>query len=367
MSSIWGERIQISVFGGSHTGGIGVTINGLPAGYSIDMEQVTKQLQRRAPGQDLTATTRKETDMPEFLCGISPDGVLCGDPVCAVIRNTNQISQHYQRLDITPRPGHADYPAHVKYGGHNDIRGGGHFSGRLTAPLVLAGAICRQLLEKKGIVIGAHAAAIGPVKSKLFDPVDIDPAELNRLNQEYFAVRSAALREEMKAAIMEKKSVGDSLGGIIECAAVGLPAGLGEPIFEGVENSIASIVFGIPAIKGIEFGAGFSVAGMTGSENNDSYYYENNQVKTRTNHAGGILGGITTGMPLVFRVAVKPTASIAKQQNTVNLETHTDDLLLVHGRHDPCILPRAIPVVEAAAAVAITELMLREGSFAHEA
>lgn len=364
MSSTWGERLRISIFGGSHSNAIGVTVDGLPAGRRIDMEQVLLQMRRRAPGQDSTATERKEADIPEILCGLSEEGVLFGEPVCAMIRNTDQRSRDYQRLDITPRPGHADYPAHVKYGGHNDIRGGGHFSGRLTAPLVFAGALCRQVLHTKGIVIGAHAAAIGSTADIPFDLVNIDAAELETLNQEYFSVRSPQAKEKMYAEITEKKIAGDSLGGIIECAATGLPAGLGTPMFGGVENLISSIVFGIPAMKGIEFGAGFSVANMTGSENNDAYYYENDIVKTRTNHTGGILGGITTGMPLLFRVAVKPTASIATVQETVNLENRERENLIVRGRHDPCILPRAIPVVEAAAAIAILELMLREGSFA---
>lgn len=361
MSSTWGERVRISIFGGSHTKGIGVSVDGLPAGHEIDMEQVLVQMRRRAPGQDSTATKRKEEDVPEILCGISPQGFLSGDPVSAVIYNTDQRSRDYQRLDITPRPGHADYPAHVKYNGFNDIRGGGHFSGRLTAPLVFAGALCRQILEKHGITIGAHAYRIGSVNDKPFDALTVCAEELNTLNGMYFSVCDAQAGLQMKEEIVQAKSNGDSVGGIIECAAVGLEAGLGAPMFDGVENLISSIVFGIPAIKGIEFGAGFSVAGMKGSENNDPYYYEDSVVKTKTNHAGGILGGITTGMPLLFRVALKPTSSIAKQQDTVDLETGTQEKLIVRGRHDPCVLPRAIPVVEAAAAIALTELLLREG------
>lgn len=358
MSSTWGNKIKISVFGGSHTEAIGVNIEGLPAGEKIDMDEILVQMKRRAPGQDKTATARKEADEPHVLSGLL-DGVLTGAPLCAVIYNTNQRSKDYSNLKIRPRPGHSDYTAYLRYNASNDIRGGGHFSGRLTAPIVFAGALVRQLLEKKGIVIGAHAASIGGAKDVPFSLTDVNAEQLNSLNREYFSVISSDAKEKMYAAVESARIKEDSVGGIIECAAVGVPAGLGDPMFGGVENLISSSVFGVPAVKGIEFGAGFSVADMLGSENNDEFYYdENGAVKTRTNNCGGILGGITNGMPIVFRCAVKPTPSIGLEQNTVNLETHKNDKLIITGRHDPCIVPRAIPVIESAMAIALGELCL---------
>ncbi len=358
MSSTWGNKIKISVFGGSHTEAIGVNIEGLPAGEKIDMDEILVQMKRRAPGQDKTATARKEADEPHVLSGLL-DGVLTGAPLCAVIYNTNQRSKDYSNLKIRPRPGHSDYTAYLRYNASNDIRGGGHFSGRLTAPIVFAGALIRQLLEKKGIVIGAHAASIGGAKDVPFSLTDVNAEQLNSLNREYFSVISSDAKEKMYAAVESARIKEDSVGGIIECAAVGIPVGLGDPMFGGVENLISSSVFGVPAVKGIEFGAGFSVAEMLGSENNDEFYYdENGAVKTRTNNCGGILGGITNGMPIVFRCAVKPTPSIGLEQNTVNLETHKNDKLIITGRHDPCIVPRAIPVIESAMAIALGELCL---------
>lgn len=358
MSSTWGDKIKISIFGGSHTEAIGVNIEGLPAGETINMEDVLLQMKRRAPGQDKTATQRKEADEPHVLSGLL-DGVLTGAPLCAVIYNTNQRSKDYSNLKIRPRPGHSDYTAWLRYNASNDIRGGGHFSGRLTAPLVFAGAVLRQLLEKKGIVIGAHAYQIGTAKDIPFNLCDIDADTLNTLNKKYFSVISDEQKQNMYDEVEKARLKEDSIGGIIECAAVGVPAGLGAPMFGGVENLISSIVFGVPAVKGIEFGAGFNVAEMLGSENNDDFYYnENGIIKTKTNNCGGILGGITNGMPIVFKCAVKPTPSIGIEQETVNLETKRNDKLIITGRHDPCIVPRAIPVVEAAMAVAIANLVL---------
>ncbi|MDO4460209.1 MAG: chorismate synthase [Clostridia bacterium] len=358
MSSSWGNKIKISIFGGSHTEAIGVNIEGLPAGEKIDMDSVLVQMARRAPGQDKTATQRKEADEPHVLSGLL-DGVLTGAPLCAVIYNTNQRSKDYSNLKIRPRPGHSDYTAWLRYNQANDIRGGGHFSGRLTAPLVFAGAVLRQILERKGITIGAHAQAIGSANDEKFDMVNVSNELLNKLNKEYFSVISDEAKSQMYEVVESARLQADSVGGIIECAVTGVPAGLGDPMFGGVENLISSAVYGVPAIKGIEFGAGFGVATMLGSENNDEFHYdENGVVKTRTNNCGGILGGITNGMPIVFRCAVKPTPSIGKEQNTVNLETGENDKLIINGRHDPCIIPRAIPVIEAAAAVAIAELVL---------
>lgn len=362
MSSTWGERIKLSVFGGSHTEGIGVTLDGLPAGEAIDWEQVLLQMARRAPGQDKTATTRKESDVPKVLSGLL-NGVTTGAPLCAVILNTNQRSKDYENLRVTPRPGHADYTAALRYEGHQDIRGGGHFSGRLTAPLVFAGAVCRQILSRRGVTLGAHAAQIGAVQDDLFDPVTVSRELLQTLSEEYFPTVSAQAKEQMRDEVERARMELDSVGGVVECAVLGLPAGVGNPMFGGAENLISSLVFGIPAVKGVEFGAGFSAAALRGSENNDPFFYEDGMVKTRTNRAGGILGGITTGMPLIFSAAFKPTPSIGREQATVNLHTHKDDVLTVQGRHDPCIVPRAVPVVEAAAAVAALELLAQNGKF----
>ena len=366
MSSSFGRDIKLSIFGGSHTKAIGVNIDGLPAGEAIDWDQVLTQMARRAPGQDKTATTRKEPDLPQVLCGLL-DGVTTGAPLCAIIENTSQRSKDYENLYALPRPGHADYTAWVKYGGHNDLRGGGHFSGRLTAPLVFAGAVARQILARRGIAVGAHVASIAGVEDTPFDLAAVSPALLESLSQQYFPVIDPAAKERMYAQVEAARLEADSVGGVVECAVTGLPAGAGSPMFDGAENLIAQAVFGIPAVKGLEFGAGFAAAGMRGSQHNDPMFRdEGGQVKTRTNHAGGILGGITNGMPLVFRAAFKPTASIGKEQDTVDLLHGGEGKLVVRGRHDPCIVPRAVPVVEAAACVAVLELLAESGLLKRE-
>ena len=357
MSSTWGSNIKLSIFGGSHTEAIGVVLDNLPANEKIDLEAIRVQMARRAPGRDKTATTRAEADEPQILSGLL-NGVTTGAPLAAVIHNTNMRSKDYSMLKTHPRPGHADYTAAIRYGGANEIRGGGHFSGRLTACLVFAGAVCRQILERRGVTVGAHALRIGSVTDSAFDPVHVSADELNALNTRFFSVTDASAEDAMREEIEKVRLDADSIGGVIECAAVGVPAGIGSPMFGGVENVLASILYGIPAVKGVEFGAGFGVSGMRGSENNDAFYYgEDDRVYTETNNAGGILGGITTGMPIVFRVAVKPTPSIGKVQHTVNLAEKKNDTLTVVGRHDPCIVPRAIPVVEAAAAIALLDMM----------
>lgn len=359
MSSSWGESVKISIFGGSHTAAIGVNIEGLPAGESIDWQEVLGQMARRAPGQDKTATTRKESDEPKVLCGLL-EGVTTGAPLCAVIENRNQRSKDYSQLKILPRPGHADYTAGIKYGGYQDVRGGGHFSGRLTAPLVFAGALARQILRRRGIVIGSHVLKIAGAKvsDQPFDPVGVQEELLDRLSGEYFPVIDPAAGESMRRSIEEARLGGDSVGGVVECAILGMPAGAGDPIFDGIENRIASVVFGIPAVKGIEFGAGFAAADMRGSENNDPMYMgPNGQVRTRTNNSGGILGGISNGMPIIFRAAFKPTPSISREQDTVDLAAGKDAKLIITGRHDPCVVPRAAPVAEAAAAVAVLDIL----------
>ena len=371
MSSEYGKNIRISIFGQSHSQGIGVVMDGIPAGERFDMEAVKAFMKRRAPGQNAYSTARKEEDLPEILSGLLPEEgdagtstgacgclVSCGAPLCAVIQNRDQRSKDYSGLRDVPRPSHADYPAYVKYGNFHDIRGGGHFSGRLTAPLCFAGALCRQMLAKRGILLGAHIAAIGSIQDQPYDPVNLDPEVLLSAGAGDFPVNDPEQGEKMQDLIASARQEGDSVGGIIECAAIGLPCGLGEPIFDGVENKIAQIVFGIPAVKGLEFGEGFRAAVLRGSEHNDPYEIADGEVRTKTNHAGGILGGITTGMPLIFRAAVKPTPSIAKEQASVSLSRMEETGLQIHGRHDPCIVPRAVPCMEAALAIALWDLYL---------
>ena len=349
--SQYGEHLHLTIFGQSHAPAIGMTLEGLPAGEAIDMEALQGFLNRRAPGQNEWSTPRKEADVPEFLSGLVGN-VTCGTPLTAIIRNTNTRSGDYAGLSVVPRPGHADFTAAVKYGGHADFAGGGAFSGRLTAPLCIAGGICLQLLRRRGITVISRIAAIGGV-------IDTAPLTASTAEKPFPVVEDAA-GEAIRAAIAAAKAEGDSVGGIIECAVLGLPVGLGGPLFDGMEGKIASIIFGIPAVKGIEFGAGFAAAALRGSENNDAFTVENGTVKTVTNHCGGILGGITNGMPLTFRTAFKPTPSIAKEQQSVNLTSLTPETLRVQGRHDPCIVPRAVPCVEAAAAVAVYDALLGE-------
>ncbi len=356
MSSTYGEKIKISVFGESHGNGIGVVIDGLPAGVKIDMDRVLAQMSRRAPGKDKTATPRLEKDIPKVLSGMLGD-TLTGAPLCAVIENTNTRSGDYGNLLSCPRPGHSDFTAFVKYNASNDIRGGGHFSGRLTAPIVFAGAICRQILESKGIKIAAHIASIGAVSDESFNPVFIDDKLIERLNNSTFALIDESVEDKMREQVEDARLSLDSIGGTIECAVSGIDAGFGEPMFDGVEGVIAKAVFGVPAIKGIEFGKGFELAQMRGSQSNDAFRYVDGKVVTETNNCGGILGGITNGMPIVFKAAVKPTPSISQKQKTVDLQKKENAELEIHGRHDPCIVPRAVPVIEAVTAIALINLM----------
>ena len=329
MSSSYGDNFRISIFGESHASAIGVTIEGLPAGSTVNSGKLQAFLERRAPGRDAFSTSRREADAPEFLCGVK-NGIATGAPITAIIRNSDTRSNDYANLANVPRPGHADYPAEVKFGGCQDRAGGGHFSGRLTAPLCIAGGIALQQLERLGVSVSARAVRIGG---------ETEP-------------------ERMEAAIAAARDEGDSVGGVVEAEICGLPAGVGDPMFGGLENRIAQIVFGIPAVKGIEFGEGFAVADLKGSENNDPYGIVDGKVVPLTNHAGGILGGISTGAPVVFRVAFKPTPSIAKEQDSVDLEKMEPAKLVVKGRHDPCVVLRAIPCVEAAAAVAVFDAVL---------
>ncbi len=349
MSSSYGENLRIHIFGESHGPAVGVTVEGIPAGEAVDLAELQRFLDRRAPGRNAWSTPRKEADVPEFLSGLR-EGKTCGTPLTAILKSANTRSGDYDALRDVPRPGHADYTAWVKYGESRDSRGGGHFSGRLTAPLCVAGGICLQLLAREGITIISRVAAIGGVR---------DEGELTASTAEKaFPTVSDSAGEAMRSAIAAARAEGDSLGGVIECAVLGLPAGLGDPMFDGMENRIAAAVFGVPAVKGIEFGAGFTAAGLRGSENNDAFSVENGRIITESNHCGGILGGITDGMPLTFRAAVKPTPSIARPQQSVDLNTGEIVPLTVTGRHDPCIVPRAVPCLEAAAAIAVYDALL---------
>ncbi len=356
MASYSGKNLHISIFGQSHGKAIGVVVDGLPAGEAIDLEELDAFLERRRTGRNALSTARKEADRPEFLSGLE-EGRTCGFPLCAVIRNGDPHSSDYAVLKDHPRPGHADYTAWVRWAGFADMRGGGHFSGRLTAPLCVAGGIALQILARRGIFIGAHLAAVAGEQDDPF-PLHPDPELFRTVAARPFPVLNEAAGARMQERILEARQEGDSVGGIIECAAIGLPAGLGSPMFEGVENRLAAVLFGIPAVKGVEFGAGFAAAAMRGSENNDPFALEDGRIVTSRNCAGGILGGITTGMPVTFRVAVKPTPSISRTQQTVSLSEGRETTLNVTGRHDPCIAHRAVPVVEAAAALAVLDLVL---------
>lgn len=359
MSSSFGEKVKIMIFGQSHSEAIGVVIDGLPVGEEIDLERVQQFMERRAPGRNAYSTPRKEGDVPRVVSGLF-EGKTCGAPICAVIENTNTRSKDYDKLKDLPRPGHADFTAWVKYKGANDHRGGGHFSGRLTAPLCFAGAVCMQILERRGIHIGAHILSIKGVKDTPFDEVQIDAKTLKMVTSKAFPVQDDAAGEAMQAAIAAARANGDSVGGVIECAVTGLPIGVGEPMFDGLESRLAAAVFAIPAVKGVEFGKGFGVAELFGSENNDDFIYEaDGTVRTKTNNHGGSLGGISSGMPLVLRAAFKPTPSIGQEQDTISISKRENDKLAIVGRHDPCIVPRAVPCVEAAAAVALLDLLCR--------
>lgn len=364
MSSTVGNVLKLSIFGESHSPAIGCSLDGLPAGIPIDLDVLQDFLERRAPGRSKTATERREADAPEILSGIH-EGFTDGAPFAAIIRNANTRSGDYEGLRSVPRPGHADYPARIKFGNWHDVAGGGHFSGRLTAPLCVAGGIALQALAPLGITVAAHIASLGPdgIADEGLDELALDESQLARLRVRSFPTISADAEERMTKAILDVRSSKDSIGGIIECAAYGVPAGLGDPMFDGLENRIARLAFGIPAVKGVDFGAGFAAAYLKGSENNDPYRIIDGVISTETNNAGGILGGISTGMPLMWQMAVKPTPSIAKPQKSVDMDTMQDAELVVRGRHDPCIVPRAVPVAEAVCALALLDALLEDGRF----
>lgn len=353
MSSTYGDNLKLSIFGQSHGKAIGMTLDGIPAGLPVDLVQLQRFLDRRAPGRSAHSTSRREADKLDFLSGIV-DGFTCGAPLAAIIENTNANSSDYDAFRDLPRPGHADFTAHVKYGGYQDVAGGGHFSGRLTAPLCIAGGLCLQWLDKMGIHIGAHIIQIGDKKACRFNSIQPELDKVGLIFPTLTAEEAELFQENIENARLE----GDSIGGRIECAIVGLPAGLGEPMFGGVETRLAQLLYGIPAVKNVGFGLSESFAAYHGSESNDPFTIIDGTIQTVTNHCGGILGGITTGMPVLFDVTVKPTPSIPKPQQTVSLTQMEQRTVTVQGRHDPCIVPRAVPVVEAAAAVAIYDMIL---------
>ncbi len=356
MSSEIGKKIKISVFGESHGEAIGAVIDNLPAGEYIDFNELEMFLKRRQGGNNKYSTPRKESDIPQILSGLK-DGYTTGAPLCLIIKNENTRSGDY-KVDI-PRPGHADFSAFIKYNGFCDLRGGGHFSGRLTAPLCAAGGILMQILDRRGVKILAHLSSVGDIKDEKIDTMTLNDEQYEKIKSGSFPTLSDDAGAKMQDLIIDIRAAGNSIGGSVECGIYGVKAGIGNPMFEGIENVIAQSVFGIGGVKGIEFGAGFDVTGMTGAQNNDEFYIEGDTVKTKTNNHGGILGGITTGMPITFKVAFKPTPSISIEQGSISFSKKENvDKFSTKGRHDPCIAVRAVPCIEAMAAVAISDFLL---------
>ena len=352
-----GKNLTVQVFGQSHGEAIGAVIDGLPAGIRVDQEKLAAFLRRRAPGQGAHTTARSEADLPEWISGIV-DGVTCGVPITVLVRNQDVRSEDYASLKDVPRPSHADWPAFVKYGAAHDVRGGGAFSARLTAPLCAAGAVALQWLSERNILVGAHIAEIAGIPDTPFDPVNLRPADLLAPGRKAFPVRSDEAGVQMRSAMEDARKEADSVGGLVECAVLGLPAGLGGPLFEGLESPLASALFAIPAVRGVSFGKGFDAARMRGSAHNDPIILENGQIRTATNNAGGLQGGMTNGMPLLVTAAFKPTSSIGQPQHSVSLSRMEPVELVISGRHDPCVVPRAVPVVEAMVALVLLDQLL---------
>lgn len=355
MSSTWKNNIEITIFGESHGKAIGVVLGNLPSGIKIDFDAVAKEMKRRAPGQDKMSTSRKEADQVEIISGIQ-DGITTGAPLCGMIYNSDQHSKDYSLLKEKMRPGHSDYPAFVKYKGFNDVRGGGHFSGRITAPIVFAGAIAKQILMQKGIYIGAHILSIKNIYDENFDQrLSLDT--LNYLSKQHYPVINQEIYDQFVEKVDQARMNLDSVGGKIECAIVGLEPGFGEPFFDSIESHLSSLLFSIPAVKSVAFGND-KISELYGSEANDCYYYDKEgKVKTTSNNNGGITGGISNGMPIVFTVGIKPTPSIGKEQKTIDVKHQENTTLAIKGRHDPCIVFRATVVVEAMAALAMLDLV----------
>ena len=357
MSSTWGTNIELTIFGESHGTGIGIVIGNLPAGITLDMEEIKKNMKRRAPGQNKMSTARQEKDEVQIISGVL-DHTTTGAPLCAMIYNSDQHSKDYSLLKECMRPGHSDYPAYVKYKGFNDVRGGGHFSGRLTAPIVFAGSVATQKLRQKGSVVGAHIQSIKDIRDDRFD-VHITNEDIENMLQQQYPTLNKDVFVKMQNVIEEARMNQDSVGGMIECAILNVPAGLGNPFFDSIESHLSPLLFSIPAVKSVSFGLGEDITRLYGHEDNDVYYYEGEEIKTKTNHNGGILGGISNGMPIIFTVGIKPTPSISRLQETVNVKTKEDTQLEIKGRHDPCIVPRAVVVVESMAALGILDMMNR--------
>ena len=355
MSAVWGDKIKITIFGESHSEAIGVVIDNLPSGISLDIDEIKREMTRRAPNGGEFSTPRKESDEVEIVSGYF-EGKTTGTPLCGIIRNTNTKSKDYSLLKDVFRPGHSDYGYFLKSGGNNDYRGGGHSSGRLTAPLVFCGAICKQLLREKGISVGSHILSISNIQDKAFS-VNIEGKEVESLTREVFPLLDKSKFDSMRDIILQARQDGDSVGGVIECAITGLQGGIGEPFFDSIESHLASLLFSVPAVKGVQFGKGYALTQMKGSEANDPFEFAQGKVVTTTNNNGGILGGISTGMPIVFNVAIKPTASIFKEQDSINIKSGENTKLKIQGRHDSCIVVRAIPVIEAVAAIAIYDFL----------
>lgn len=366
MPSTFGNALRVTVFGQSHSQAVGCVVEGLPSGHVVDMEALRRFMARRAPGQGPWTTPRKEADLPRVVSGLNPKGATCGAPLAVVIENTNTRSRDYDNLMAVPRPGHADYTAWAKWHGDQDVPGGGHFSGRLTAPLCAAGGIALQVLAKRGVRVGAHLLSVADVYDEPLCALDNAPASQARLRAQLDALADGrtfptiddAAGKAMLAAIDDARRELDSVGGIVECVATGMPAGVGSPMFDGIENLVARAAFGVPAVKGVEFGRGFEAARLRGSEDNDPYRMVDGAVTPVTNNAGGALGGITTGAPVLFRMALKPTSSISRPQESVDLTSGSDATLEVHGRHDPCVATRAVPVAEAICALALLDALL---------
>jgi len=357
MSGIYGMNIKMAIYGESHGASIGLVIDGVPPGLQLDLEQIEKEMARRAPGKNQLSTQRKESDSFAIQSGFF-EGYTTGTPLCVVIKNSDQHSKDYSILKDKMRPGHADYAGFVRYQGFNDYRGGGHFSGRLTAPLVFIGAVAKQALAQAGILVGAHILQIADINEENFNPLGIEDKKIAELAGKDFAVMDDAIGEKMQAKILEAKADLNSVGGVIEAMVTNVPAGLGAPYFDSVESRLSHALFSVPAVKGVEFGDGFGISEMTGAEANDQLHYEEGKVVAETNHNGGITGGITNGMPVIFRVAIKPTPSISREQKTISLQEKCDTTLTIVGRHDPCIVQRAVPVIEAVTAWTMWDLLL---------
>lgn len=357
MSSNWGTNIELSIFGESHGQAIGIVMGNLPSGIKLDMDEINKNMKRRAPGQNKMSTPRKEADEVHIMSGVI-DNVTTGAPLCAMIYNSDQHSKDYSLLKECMRPGHSDYPAYIKYHGLNDVRGGGHFSGRLTAPIVFAGSVAKQILKQKGIVIGAHIQSIYNVEDERFD-VNINDKDIEALLENQYPTINKDIFPQMQEVIEKARLNQDSVGGQIECAILNVPAGIGNPFFDSIESHLSQLLFSIPAVKSVSFGLGEAITKLYGHQSNDEYYYDGDQVKAKSNNNGGILGGISNGMPILFTVGIKPTPSISLKQNTINVKTKENTELEIKGRHDPCIVPRAVVVVESMAALGILDMINR--------